>query len=57
MGAGSALLGLLQLANGPGSSLYFYEETNRTEAVGFFANRNHFAAMIYCITVMAAACL
>src|SRR5439155_24659834 len=29
--------------------------TNQTEAVGFFANRNHFAALLYAVTMIAAA--
>lgn len=44
----SVFLGLLQLAQGPTSGLRFYDITNPTEAVGFFANRNHFAALLYC---------
>ncbi len=55
MGIGSVFLGLLQLAEGPNSSLRFYEITNRTEAVGFFANRNHFSALLYATTLFAAA--
>jgi O-antigen ligase len=47
MGVISVLIGLMQLAGGPNSALRFYEITNRTEAVGFFANRNHFAALLY----------
>lgn len=47
MGVLSMLLGLLQLAGGTGSALRFYAITNRTEAVGFFANRNHLAALLY----------
>jgi O-antigen ligase len=46
-GGVSVLLGFLQVAQGPGSSLRFFEITNPTEAVGFFANRNHFAALMY----------
>lgn len=42
----SLLLGFLQVAQGPASSLRFFEFTNRTEAVGFFANRNHFASLL-----------
>lgn len=53
----SAGLGLLQVAQGPGSPLRFFEYTNPSEAVGFFANRNHFAALLYCLTVLAGACL
>ncbi len=53
-GAGSVLLGLIQLAQGPSSSLRFFTITNTDDAVGFFANRNHFAAFLYCVLVFAA---
>jgi O-antigen ligase len=43
----SALLGLLQVSQGPSSPLRFFAITNASEAVGFFANRNHFAALLY----------
>ncbi|WP_144061152.1 O-antigen ligase family protein [Hyphomicrobium denitrificans] len=43
----SVFLGLLQLAGGANSALRFYVVTNTTEAVGFFANRNHFAVLLY----------
>ena len=43
----SIFIGLLQIAQGFGGSLYFFEITNPGEAVGFFANKNHFAALIY----------
>ncbi len=43
----SAFLGLLQIAQGEASSLRPFEFTNTTEAVGLFANRNHFAALMY----------
>ncbi len=55
VGLASVLLGLLQIAQGPDSSLRFFDYTNSTDAVGFFANRNHFAALLYCLTVFAAA--
>ncbi len=55
MGFLSVLLGLTQVAQGPSSSLRFFEYTNAQEAVGFFANRNHFAAMLYTLTLLAAA--
>lgn len=42
----AGLLGLVQVAQGPNSSLRFYEITNPTDAVGFQANRNHFAAVL-----------
>jgi O-antigen ligase len=51
----SVLLGLAQLAQGPGSGLRFHSITNSAEAVGFFANRNHFAALLYVILPFAAA--
>jgi O-antigen ligase len=51
----SAFVGLAQVAEGPSSGLRFYEITNLSEAVGFFANRNHFAAALYAITVLTAA--
>ncbi|HET6389287.1 O-antigen ligase family protein [Hyphomicrobium sp.] len=51
----SVLVGLLQLAQGPSSGLRFYEDTNKTEAVGFFANRNHFAALLYATSLFVAA--
>ena len=43
----SVLLGLAQIAGGQDSNLRFFEITNPTEAVGFFANRNHFSALLY----------
>lgn len=42
----NAFLGLWQLLDGPGSRLYLYEITNRGEAVGLFANRNHLAGFL-----------
>ena len=53
-GAASLALGILQVAQGTGSSLRFYEMTNPTEAVGFFANRNHFAALLNVTLVLCA---
>lgn len=47
----SVFLGLLQLADGVNSTLRFYAITNTSEAVGFFANRNHFAALLYAATL------
>lgn len=49
------LVGLMQVAQGPSSALRFFEFTNPTEAVGFFANRNHFAALLYSLALLAAA--
>jgi O-antigen ligase len=51
----SAFVGLAQVAEGSSSSLRFFAVTNASEAVGFFANRNHFAAALYAFTVFAAA--
>lgn len=42
----SLVLGLAQLADGRDSALRFYANTNRGDAVGFFANRNHLAALL-----------
>lgn len=42
----SVVLGLAQLAGGKDSALRFYAITNPTEAVGFFANRNHLASLL-----------
>jgi O-antigen ligase len=50
----SAFLGLLQIAQGPASRLRFFSATNLSEAVGFFANRNHFAAFLYIVLLFAA---
>ncbi len=38
-----AVLGLAQKAGDHQSALYFYSNTNRGSAVGFFANSNHYA--------------
>ena len=54
-GLASVGLGLLQVAHGQSSPLRFYAYTNTTEAVGFFANRNHYAALLYCLVLVAAA--
>jgi len=51
----SVFVGLIQVAQGPSSPLRFFTFTNSTEAVGFFANRNHFAALLYSLTLLAAA--
>jgi len=51
----SVFLGLLQLMQGPESSLRFFDFTNLHEAVGFFANRNHYAALLYSILLFTAA--
>jgi O-antigen ligase len=51
----SVFVALMQVAQGPESPLRFFEITNRSEAVGFFANRNHFAALLYSLILFAAA--
>jgi O-antigen ligase len=51
----SVFMGLIQVAQGAQSPLRFFAITNPTEAVGFFANRNHFAALLYCLLLLAAA--
>lgn len=50
----SVFLGLLQLSQGPTSSLRPFAVTNPLDAVGFFANRNHYAALLYCGTALSA---
>jgi len=50
----SVFLGLLQVAQGPSSPLRFFALTSTSEAVGFFVNRNHFAALIYALIMLAA---
>jgi O-antigen ligase len=55
VGLVSVFLGLIQLAQGPASPLRFFAFTNTMDAVGFFANRNHFAALLYALTLLAAA--
>lgn len=54
VGALGLLVGFMQVAQGPFSPLRLYDVTNPTEAVGFFANRNHFAALLYTMLVLAA---
>ncbi len=51
----SVVLGLGQIAGGPTSSLRIYEVTNTYSAVGFFANRNHYAALLYAVMPITAA--
>jgi len=48
-------VGLAQLMGGPQSPLYLHEITNRNSSVGFFANRNHHAALLYAVLPLAAA--
>lgn len=55
VGVLGAVLGLMQLAQGQASPLRFYAFTNPTETVGFFANRNHHAALLNCLLPITAA--
>ena len=41
----SLVFGLMQVAGGTGSALYFYTITSGGSAVGFFSNRNHLATL------------
>ncbi len=54
LGATALTLGFLQMAQGPTSSFRFYKFTNPSETVGFFANRNHFAAHLYVTLLLGA---
>ncbi len=49
----SAVVGGLQVVGGPDSPLRFYAVTNPEPAVGFFANRNHLAALFVCVVPFA----
>lgn len=51
----SVLLGLAQLMQGPASPLRFFPITNPNDSVGFFANRNHYAAFLYVLVPVTAA--
>jgi hypothetical protein len=53
----NAIIGLAQNAQGPDSALYFYSNTNRGVAVGFFANNNHYAIALAACLPMVLACL
>jgi O-antigen ligase len=55
VGVAGAVLGFVQIAQGPASPLRFYAVTNPTEAVGLFANRNHYAALLNCLLPFAVA--
>ncbi|MGE0765717.1 MAG: O-antigen ligase family protein [Hyphomicrobiaceae bacterium] len=48
-------LGILQVLQGTDSSVRFFAISNRTEAIGFFANRNHFAAQLYATLLLTVA--
>jgi O-antigen ligase len=51
----SVLLDMLQIVDGINSPLRFYEITNMNRAVGFFANSNHNAAVLYSVIPFATA--
>jgi O-antigen ligase len=53
LGALALLVGFIQVFQGAHSDLRFFEFTNPSEPVGFFANRNHFAAQLYTTLVCA----
>ena len=48
------MLGAAQLFSPPGSPFYLYRTTNPGSLVGFFANRNHEATFLLCLTPFAA---
>jgi hypothetical protein len=48
-----AFLGMIQAALGPTAPLRLYGVSNKTEAVGLFANRNDFAALLYVVLLFA----
>ena len=51
----NVLVGLAQLMLGPESPIYLYPITNEGSSVGFFANRNHYAAFLYSVIPLASA--
>ena len=51
----SVILGLAQIAQGTGGPLRIADAQESSQAVGFFANQNHFAALIYAALPLAAA--
>jgi O-antigen ligase len=57
IGALALLAGFIQVVQGPYSGLRLYATTNPSEAVGFFANRNHFAAQLYVTLLFSAVAL
>lgn len=54
-GVVSVLLGFAQFMQGPDSPLRFFPISSRDSSVGFFANRNHYAALLYSVVPLAAA--
>ncbi len=57
VGVVSVVVGLAQLMQGADSPLRFYPITNPNQSVGFFANRNHYAALLYSVVPITAAWL
>ncbi len=55
MGVANIVLGLMQIAGGPTSALRFFEITSPSLPVGIFANRNHFAALLYSLLMFVSA--
>lgn len=55
IGAVGVMLGLAQLFGPDPESITFYRPANIGYAIGFFANRNHFPAMLYSLLPLAVA--
>ena len=55
VGVVSVFVALIQLSQGSSSPLRFFYFGQDAEAAGFFANRNHFAALLYAFILFAAA--
>src|SRR5262249_32150178 len=53
IGALSVFVGLMQVAQGMTGPLRFFDIIDEPGAVGFFANRNHFAALLYVLLLFA----
>jgi O-antigen ligase len=53
LGIVSTVVGMLQIAAGPESSLYLYAITNRDASVGFFANANHMGLFLASMLIVA----
>jgi hypothetical protein len=51
----SVFIGLLQIVEGLASPLWFSDTQSANEAQGFYFNRNHFAALLYCAIPLAVA--
>jgi O-antigen ligase len=54
IGVASVILDIAQVVDGPESSLRFYARTRAWDGDGFFANRNHNAAFLYCLIPLGA---